>query len=209
MKTCSKCKLEKSLVSFSKKADSKDGLMPICNICNRERARAWQLANPERAAAKKKAWYHANRELAVGRSRAWYNANRERAAATHKAWAQDNPDRINEFSRRRRARKRCVVTEVDMPTDIDLIAATGGICAVCGEAPDKWHIDHIWPLSKGGPHIRENLQAICESCNHIKNASLPDQNYPYPPWYDPNVVRACVEIALEEDEDVLLYFEPD
>jgi len=179
MKICSKCKLEKSLVSFSKRSDSKDGLMPLCKICNRESVKAWRLANPERKAANNKAWSAANKE--------------RRAALT----------------RRYGARKRCVVTEVDIPTDIDLIAATGGICAVCGEAPDKWHIDHIWPLSKGGPHIRENLQAICESCNHIKNASLPDQNYPYPPWYDPNVVRACVEIALEEDEDGLLYFEPD
>lgn len=40
-------------------------------------------------------------------------------------------------------------------------------CRYCGaESPDS--MDHIVPASKGGKHIRENLQLICKWCNYAK-----------------------------------------
>lgn len=35
-----------------------------------------------------------------------------------------------------------------------------------------WHLDHIVPLSKGGEHSYENVQATCKACNLFKNNSL-------------------------------------
>jgi 5-methylcytosine-specific restriction endonuclease McrA len=43
-------------------------------------------------------------------------------------------------------------------------------CAICGgwlisDPNDPWHIDHIVPVSKGGKHVRENLQITHSMCN--------------------------------------------
>ena len=36
----------------------------------------------------------------------------------------------------------------------------------------KYHVDHIWPISKGGPHLPWNLQILTATDNMTKGASL-------------------------------------
>ena len=46
-----------------------------------------------------------------------------------------------------------------------------GNCKGCGthfESARHFHIDHIYPKSKGGAWVVENLQLLCGSCNSIK-----------------------------------------
>ena len=45
-----------------------------------------------------------------------------------------------------------------------------GRCALCGASNKDvpLHIDHIFPRSKGGKTVYENLQALCEKCNCTK-----------------------------------------
>ena len=51
--------------------------------------------------------------------------------------------------------------------------STGGICGICHEpvGEDVFSVDHIVPLSKGGPHLLDNLQPAHLSCNSRKGAS--------------------------------------
>lgn len=47
-------------------------------------------------------------------------------------------------------------------------------CAACGKCvKDKFDLDHIYPLSKGGQHEESNLQILCASCNRSKGAKDP------------------------------------
>lgn len=47
-------------------------------------------------------------------------------------------------------------------------------CAVCRKALRKtYEIDHIVPLSRGGPHSIANLQLLCPPCNRSKGAKDP------------------------------------
>jgi len=50
-------------------------------------------------------------------------------------------------------------------------------CAYCRReiASDERHIDHVWPLSKGGTHTADNLVMACAWCNRTKRDSLPLQ----------------------------------
>jgi len=50
-----------------------------------------------------------------------------------------------------------------------------GICEICRESVpfDKFTVDHIRPLSKGGAHAAWNIQIAHASCNTRKNAKLP------------------------------------
>ena len=55
-----------------------------------------------------------------------------------------------------------------------LVAAADGKCRYCGETltKDNTHIDHRWPLAKGGRHWLVNLQAICAACNLQKSDKI-------------------------------------
>lgn len=45
-----------------------------------------------------------------------------------------------------------------------------GLCGICAQPVDEatFTIDHIVPMSKGGAHLIENLQAAHRSCNSRK-----------------------------------------
>lgn len=50
----------------------------------------------------------------------------------------------------------------------------GWRCAICGKCVrEKFYLDHIYPLSKGGQHEESNLQILCASCNRSKGAKDP------------------------------------
>lgn len=38
---------------------------------------------------------------------------------------------------------------------------------------EKFHVDHVYPRSRGGSDDRENLRVSCVPCNLSKNATLP------------------------------------
>lgn len=47
-----------------------------------------------------------------------------------------------------------------------------GVCGICGRPADaaSWHLDHIVPLSRGGPHSYANTQVSHPFCNLSKGA---------------------------------------
>lgn len=51
---------------------------------------------------------------------------------------------------------------------------TGGRCAYCGKElnPFIFSVDHLIPLSKGGPDETENMMPACKSCNSSKGTKL-------------------------------------
>ena len=48
-------------------------------------------------------------------------------------------------------------------------------CQLCGRsAPDvELHVDHLWPVSKGGSSVRSNGRTLCRDCNIGKGAKVP------------------------------------
>jgi hypothetical protein len=50
----------------------------------------------------------------------------------------------------------------------EIIRRDGYRCRACGFSVQdgaRLHVDHIYPVSKGGKTERENLQTLCSSCN--------------------------------------------
>lgn len=51
-----------------------------------------------------------------------------------------------------------------------------GKCVYCKiDLNNKFHLDHIIPLSKGGSNWATNLQCLCAPCNLHKHAKLPSE----------------------------------
>lgn len=91
-----------------------------------------------------------------------------------RAWAAANPDKAKRNRKnvegRRRARLRSQPFE---PIDLlDVYRSNDGLCGICNKpvAEDAFELDHIVPISKGGGHVRENVQPAHRSCNRRKGA---------------------------------------
>lgn len=46
----------------------------------------------------------------------------------------------------------------------------GNVCAYCGDRNGPFHLDHIFPVSRGGTNDPENLTPACVPCNMSKRA---------------------------------------
>ena len=58
----------------------------------------------------------------------------------------------------------------------NLLIFQDGKCVYCEvELGDNFHIDHITPLSRGGPNVAKNIQLLCPSCNLKKHAKTHDE----------------------------------
>lgn len=123
----------------------------------------WRKANPKKSCELTKRYNARHPELVKERQKKWRMSESGRAwrkvwDAKHRAEKLDvtvNPKSINIYVARVRASHsiKCYYCE----------------SFVSGK---KAHIDHIIPLSKGGPHSIENLCATCSHCNLTKSAKL-------------------------------------
>ena len=137
---------------------------------HRERQRTYKFRHPERVRESNRKWDAANQEKRMEVKRTW---NREHP----KAWnlIHSRSDTI------RRARKLGVETE--RFTWLEIANRDDWTCQSCGtqiwecmrgrNVPTAPHIDHIVPLSRGGPHTRSNSQLLCAGCNLRKHNKIP------------------------------------
>lgn len=126
-------------------------------------------ARPEDYRRWKQQWAARNAEAITAKKAADYAANRDAIQARIDAAHEADPDRYRSqrvaASHRRRARLASVPQE---PIDRDVVyQRDGGLCGICGGevARADQSIDHIVPLSKGGPHTYANLRLAHVNCN--------------------------------------------
>ena len=86
MKTCTKCKVDKELVEFSKSKNSKDGLSYNCKQCRGN----WYLLNKDNIQSKNQGKKEYLREY----NKSYYFDNIEKVQETQKNWRLSNKDEI-------------------------------------------------------------------------------------------------------------------
>ena len=59
-------------------------------------------------------------------------------------------------------------------------------CRYCGSKNSPFHLDHVYPVSKGGETTINNLVTSCETCNHAKFNKI--GVYPKPIGYFDEVI---------------------
>ena len=156
MKKCAACKTIKYESEFSK---YRDGLQAYCKPCKSEKYKAWAK----------------NRDKE--RQKAWRVANREHLNSWQLEWYQKNPDKVTEINRRYAYKKRAPKRPPYPKNAYSiLVEMFGEICLACGST-EAITIDHIIPLSKGGGSQMDNLQLLCKSCNCSKQANTIDYRF--------------------------------
>lgn len=150
---------------------------------------AWRQNNPDKVAEQKKR--HAKRHQSKINTyhRKWYAHNRkritenitpeQRAEASKRAcaWAKANPEKVIEYTHRRRARLAGNGGDGFTKADKELqLRSQKGLCWWCGKEMDKdVTIDHIVPIKRGGPHDPRNIVLAHRSCNCSKKDKLPHE----------------------------------
>ena len=171
--------------------------------------KSWRKANKEKIKARDKAYRKANRERLKASNEAYRKANKEKVKAyievyrqTHKKrlklclktyyqnhkeeiviykkkWEKDNANKLRDYSRKKRARKR--ETQVEPINEKIVYLRDGWICQICHKRVDKklkhpnpmsQTLDHIIPLSKGGTHTYNNVQLAHWRCNISKQNNV-------------------------------------
>jgi 5-methylcytosine-specific restriction endonuclease McrA len=189
MKHCNKCKIEKSLEEFPKRSRTKDGLHTQCKECQSSYHRAHYAANIDRITENHRLYrvnnpeyqsdyYAKNRERFSEYMRDQYVQKRDQKLAAVKAYYVANPEKIAASRFARRARDLGAEGSHTASDIKSIFESQRGMCASCKKklaitGKNKYHVDHINPLSKGGSNSKENLQCLCPSCNHRKHAKDP------------------------------------
>jgi hypothetical protein len=96
MKTCNKCKTEKSLDCFVKDRTKKDGLSSKCKVCEKQRKQEYREKNITKLKEKEAEYRKNNREILRKRSSEYYVNNKETLKKTNSEYYRNNiEDRKN------------------------------------------------------------------------------------------------------------------
>lgn len=126
----------------------------------RERNEIWrkQPGVAERLLALERARYWKDHDRALGRSRKWRERNLEKAREM---------DRLNAHTRRERIRANGG-RGLDKEAWDFILIDWDHCCAYCGTDTEPLLIEHVVPVSKGGPHDPLNIVPACHPCNASK-----------------------------------------
>lgn len=144
----------------------------------RARDAAYYSANREKRREYKARFCAENRDLIMARGAKYYARNRESMLAKSANYRAENPEKFAEYRRNRRARKLNAEGKHTAADVLRIFEHQRGLCANCRNkllksGGQKYHVDHIVPLVKGGSNWPSNLQCLCPTCNLRKQAKDP------------------------------------
>lgn len=140
--------------------------MKACSRCKRAHSTPFKACESCRA----------SNRAAVARRYSGVTKTSAQNVAGMRAWRDANPERSREARRRHEAKRRARVRGATVVSfTAEQLAARLSMysgCWICGN-PRWTEVDHVKPLSKGGPHMLANLRPACFDCNRNKAAEWP------------------------------------
>ena len=110
--------------------------------------------------------------------KAYHEANKEARAESYKAWREANKEARAERQSKHRALKRNAVPKFlrNCEEEKKRLKEVYKLRQVLSDATGiVYHVDHMWPLSGGGPHWSGNLQVITAQENMSKHTSVDEE----------------------------------
>jgi len=135
----------------------------------------YRINNREKINNRSKEYVRLNKEKIKESRRLYYIQNNERIRSRIKTWVQNNRDKVRISSSRKKAKRRGCLVGTFYKKEIELMIVNQKYkCINCKTSiKEKYHIDHIIPISLGGSNYISNIQILCPPCNLKKNAKDP------------------------------------
>jgi 5-methylcytosine-specific restriction endonuclease McrA len=105
--------------------------------------------------------------------KAWHQNNIARNADRQREWERKNAHVRATIGGRRRKSLKVHGFRVTADEIRKLSMDSGGVCRYCG-CSSKLQIEHVIPVSRGGPHHISNLAMACKACNSSKSSAWPE-----------------------------------
>ena len=105
--------------------------------------------------------------------REYYEKNKHILLRKNSEWKKRNKASVNASLAKRRILKRGCSGSHSKDDVLRLLELQKHCCIYCKTKLSKYHVDHIFPLAKGGSNSYENIQILCQRCNMRKNAKDP------------------------------------
>jgi 5-methylcytosine-specific restriction endonuclease McrA len=192
VRTCEVCKKKKGVEYRSKNRKILLEKRKKYYQENKDKWQEYEEKNKEILLVKRKRLREKNKEKAKEYASSYYEKNKDRLLAYSKEHRLDNAEKYKEYEYLRRVDKKryreenkaryrshCVerranklnltppLSEIDVLKIEDLYSEAREVSKKTGI---KHHVDHVWPLSKGGVHHWCNLQIITAKQNIAKRA---------------------------------------
>lgn len=168
-----------------------------CKKCNSERSKIRYRNNKSFLLSNQKQYYENNKESILEKRKTYYTENKDAILEKQLSYRKDNKDAIRErdkkyyennkgYFRRKHSRRLAIKLKngFEPYDELQVLAKYGSNCHICNKAIDLdaprrvgagngWeyglHIDHVIPLSKGGPDTLENVRPAHAVCNLQKS----------------------------------------
>lgn len=159
-----------------------------CIRCNRIDVAEWQKANVDKKIQYVKNWrirtgWKRNAEKDKIYSKNYWSKNPEKLKLRNKRknrrikemYPEKHRERKRIYKANRRAYKRQSGGRHTLRQIKELYKKQGGKCVNCLSEFEKsgYHIDHIFPISRGGRNDISNIQLLCPPCNIAKGSLHP------------------------------------
>jgi 5-methylcytosine-specific restriction endonuclease McrA len=141
-----------------------------------EKKSAYYLQNRDHKLEYNARYYIENRAQLRAIARARYAMNAVEIKAAINAWRKNNRDIVRQWEKASAHNRRGAVGKITAADIRDIFEKGNGICTYCTKViPEgESQIDHIIPIAKGGPNLRDNCTLACRTCNLRKHDSMPE-----------------------------------
>lgn len=179
-KTCQSCNQNIHISLFAKDKTSLDGLQRKCKLCNakyrqenKDKRTQYLQDNKEKLSKQNKEYIEKNLERRKEYKKEYREINKKEISKYNSEYAKSEKGKLHNRQNVRRHRTLQKDGDITSKQLVELVL-TQSKCYWCGvEHNGIYHLDHYYPLSKGGKHTISNIVISCPSCNIGKRDTDP------------------------------------